>query len=352
MERIVLGYTGSLETSAAIPWLADRYQAEVIAVVLDVGQRAELVEIRERALALGARRCHVVDVREELVRDYVLRALQAGALQDGRAPQPRSLVRPLIVRKLIDIARMEGAAAIAHCGDADRFAPAAQALAPFLRLLAPADAWEMSRAALVDYTRAHGVPAAGDKAAFEVDANLWGRSLRLDPASPADRIEVPEELFALTRAPRYCPDQPAYLDIEFTEGVPVRANGIDMTLLEMIDSLETIAGAHGVGRIELTRELVEAPAAVVLHVAHNELSRFVISSDLHAVRDGISRAYAELIDGGKWFSHAREALDAFVAAVQPRVTGSVKLELSKGACRAVECQPRSASVDGVLIEGR
>jgi argininosuccinate synthase len=347
MSRIILGYTGGLETSVAIPWLAEHHDAEIIAVLLDMGQRGELVEFRERALALGARRCHVIDVREEFVRDYVIRALQAGALDANRSPQPAALGRPLIVRKLIDVARMEGATAIAHGTgdggtDAARFTAIVQAQSPSLAVLQPASTWTMSRAEQMDYARAHGIPTGDGEQRVEVDANVWGRSIRMDSGTDAG---ISEDAFTLTRLPEHCPDQPAYIEIEFASGVPVRANGIEMTLLEMIESFETIAGAHGVGRVPLSavgtqtngpREIVEAPAAVVLHTAHADLTRMVASADLLPVLDAVSHAYAGVVDAGTWFSHTRESLDALVAAVQPRLTGTVKLELLKGACRAIE----------------
>jgi argininosuccinate synthase len=335
MERIILGYTGSLETSIAIPWLAERYSAEVIAVTLDLGQRTELVEIRERALALGARRCHVIDVREEFVREHILRTLQAGALRDGCLPLTTALTRPLIVRKLVDIARMEGAAAIAHGSaagtqDSARIEAAAQTLAPFLTLLAPVQLWEMTRPQQIDYARSRPVPIAEADPVVTSDTNLWGRAFSTTGGSSADK-------YTLTRAPEHCPDQPAYIDIDFEAGTPVRANGIELPMLEMIESLETIAGSHGVGRIQSGGDTyVEAPAAVVLHTAHAELQAFVTSRGLQNVTTSVSRAYADVVDAGTWFSHTREALDALLAAIQPRVTGSVRLELSKGACRAVD----------------
>jgi argininosuccinate synthase len=335
MERIILGYTGSLETSIAIAWLAERYSAEIIAVTLDLGQRTELVEIRERALALGARRCHVIDARDELVREYILRTLQAGALRDGRVPLATALTRPLIVRKLVDIARMEGAAAIAHGStagsqDAARIEAASHTLAPFLTLLAPAQLWELTRDQQIEYARARRVPIADADPAVSSDANLWGRSFSITS-------EPSEGMYTLTRAPEHCPDQPAYIDIEFENGTPVRANGIELPMLEMIESLETIAGSHGVGRIESGNDgFVEAPAAVVLHTAHAELQAFVAPRELQDVTTVVSRAYADLVDGGRWFSHTREALDSLLGAIQPRVTGSIRLELSKGTCRAVD----------------
>jgi argininosuccinate synthase len=367
MERIILGYNGDLETSIAIPWLAERYNAEIVAVAVDVGQRTELVAIRERALALGAKRCHVIDAREEFVRDYVVPTLKAGALRDG-SPMPVALGKPLIVRKLIDIARMEGAAAIAHgstaaTDDAIRIERASRAIAPFLTVLTPTQTWDMDRAQQIEYARGRNIPASVVESGAKIDANVWGRSIELG----ADD-EASDEIYTLTRAPQHCPDQPAYVEVELKAGVPVRANGIEMPLLEMIDSLETIAGAHGVGRIDTgqapsgseakaghVRHLYEAPAAVVLHAAHRAVQSLAISPELAPVIEAASRAYATVVDEGTWFSPTREALDALVSAIQPRVTGTVKLELLKGTCRAIEAglsdQPERVAAEN-LIEGR
>jgi argininosuccinate synthase len=362
MERIVLAYSGDLETSIAIPWLAEHYNAEIIAVALDVGQRAELVAIRERALALGARRCHVIDAREELVRDYVVPALKAGALRNG-SPMPTALSRPLVARKVVDIARMEGAAAIAHgCAsatqDAVRIERASRALAPFLTILTPAQTWVMTRAQQIEYARARNIPASVVESGVKIDATVWGRSI--DVSVPPESIE---DIYTLTRAPQHCPDQPAYVEIELKGGLPVRANGIEMTLLEMIESLETIAGAHGVGRIDAdgsaagdgVRVFCEAPAAVVLHAAHHAVQSLAVSPELAPVVEAASRAYAAVIDEGAWFTPTRQALDALVGAIQPRVTGTVKLELLKGACRAIEAgltDPADRVAAENLIEGR
>jgi len=363
MERIILGYTGDLETSIAIPWLAERYQAEVIAVTVDVGQRAELVAIRERALALGARRCHVIDAREEFVRDFIVPTLKAGALREG-SPMPVALSRPLIVRKLIDIARMEGAAAIAHgctaaTEDAMRIDRAARAIAPFLTILAPAQAWEMDRAQQIEYARAHNIPASAAESGVKVEASVWGRSFEASAGAV-----LSDDFYTLTRAPEHCPNQPAHVQIDLKAGLPVRANGIDMPLLEMIDSLETIAGAHGVGRVcedaeqnaGAVRHCHEAPAAVVLYAAHQAVQALTVSNELAPVVEAASRAYATIVHEGTWFSPAREALDALLDAIQPRVTGTVKLELLKGTCRAIEAalieRPDGVAAEQHLIEGR
>ena len=349
MKRIVLAYSGGLDTSVAIRWLAEKHQAEIIALTLDLGQGQELTDVRERALAVGAVRAHVIDAREEFARDYVLPALQARAVYEERYLLASALGRPLIARHLVAIARMEGAVAVAHgCTGKDNdqvgLDVAVRSLDPSLELIAPARVWGMSRPDEIEYARVHNIPVPVTIASpYSVDSNLWGRSIECgvleDPWA-----EPPEEIYTLTRPPQQCPDEPAYIDIDFERGVPVRANGIDMPLLELIESLETIAGAHGVGRIDMienrlmgikSREVYEAPAAVVLHAAHSELEKFVIARDLERIKHEMGRTYADVVYNVLWFSQTREAIDAFVAALQPRVTGTVRLKLFKGDCRVV-----------------
>jgi argininosuccinate synthase len=349
MERIVLAYSGGLDTSVAIPWLAERYEAEVIAVTLDLGQGRELDKIRERALATGASRCHVLDVREEFARDYILPALQAGAIYEDRYPLATSLGRPLIARKLVEIAGMEQATAIAHgCtgkgNDQVRIDVSARALNPKIRVIAPARVWNMSRPDEIEYARQRGIPVPATKASpYSTDENLWGRSIECgvleDPWA-----EPPEEIYALTKSPADAPDAPAYVEIEFVRGVPANVNGVAMPFAELIGSLETIAGAHGVGRIDMlenrlvgikSREIYEAPAAVVLHTAHRELESMVIPRDLQRLKRQLSQLYADLVYNGLWFTQTRQAIDAFVREVQQRVDGTVRLKLFKGDCRVV-----------------
>jgi argininosuccinate synthase len=349
MERIVLAYSGGLDTSVAIPWLAERYGAEVVAVTLDLGQGRELDQIRERAMATGAVRCHVLDVREEFARDYILPALQAGAIYEDRYPMATALGRPLIAQKLVEIADMEKATAIAHgCtgkgNDQVRIDVSARALNPTIRVIAPARVWNMSRSDEIDFARARGIPVPVTRQSpYSTDENLWGRSIECgvleDPWT-----EPPEEIYTLTKSPADAPDVPAYVEIEFDRGVPTLVNGVGMPFPELIASLETIAGAHGVGRIDMlenrlvgikSREIYEAPAAVVLHAAHRELENMVIPRDLQRLKRQLSQIYADLVYNGLWFTQTREAIDAFTASVQQRVTGTVRLKLFKGDCRVV-----------------
>ena len=349
MERIVLAYSGGLDTSVAIPWLAEHYGAEVIAVTLDLGQGRELEQIRERAIAAGAGRCHVLDVRDDFARDFILPALQAGAIYEDRYPMATSLGRPLIAQKLVEIADMEKATAIAHgCtgkgNDQVRIDVSARALNPKIRVIAPAREWHMSRSDEIEYARKRGIPVPATQASpYSTDENLWGRSIECgvleDPWT-----EPPEDIYRLTKSPADAPAVPAYVEIEFADGVPTQVNGVAMMFPELIASLETIAGAHGVGRIDMlenrlvgikSREIYEAPAAVVLHAAHRELENMVVPRELQRLKRRLSQVYADLVYDGLWFTQTREAIDAFVASVQQRVTGTVRLKLFKGDCRVV-----------------
>jgi argininosuccinate synthase len=350
IERIVLAYSGGLDTSVAIPWLAEKHHAEIVTVTMDLGQGKELEDARERALALGALRAHVLDLRDEFARGYILPALQAGAIYEDRYPLATALGRPLIARHLVEIARLEGATAVAHgCGtekgnDAARIELAVNALSPSLAVLAPLGVWDITRAEKVAFAKKRGisVPANADSP-YTTDVNLWGRSIEYgvldDPW-----VEPPADVYQLTRSPSDAPDLPAYVEVEFDGGVPVAINGVSLSLVELISSLETIAGAHGIGRIDMlenrlggtkSREIYEAPAAVLLHAAHSELQKYVTPRDLARLASELGVKYADLVYNGLWHTPTREAIDALVAKVQDRVTGAIRLKLFKGDCRVV-----------------
>ena len=349
MEKIVLAYSGGLDTSVAVKWLADKYDAEIIAVTMDLGQGKELDDIRERALGVGAVRAHVVDVREEFARDYIVPALQAGAMYEGKYPLATALGRPLIAKKLVEIAQFENAGMIAHgCtgkgNDQVRMDVSARALDPSIGVVAPAREWGMTRPDEIEYAKTHGIQVPTTvESPYSTDSNLWGRSIECgvleDPWT-----EPPEDIYALTKSPTECPDVPAYVEVEFEAGLPTKVNGVGMPLTELIHSLKTIAGAHGVGRIDMvenrlvgikSREIYEAPAATLLHAAHRELESLVIPKDLERLKDSLGRTYADLVYNGLWFTPTREAIDAFVAKVQERVTGTTRLKLYRSDCRVV-----------------
>jgi len=300
-------------------------------------------------MATGAVRCHVLDVREEFARDYILPALQAGAMYEERYPLATALGRPLIAKKLVEIAQMEHATAIAHgCtgkgNDQVRIDVSARAIDPTIQVIAPARVWGMTRPEEIEYARVRNVPVPTTKASpYSTDENRWGRSIECgvleDPWN-----EPPDDIYALTKSAQEAPDAPAYVEIEWVKGVPTAVNGVAMPLTELIGSLETIAGVHGVGRIDMvenrlvgikSREIYEAPAGLVLHNAHREIEGLVIPKDLQRIKQRLAQDYADIVYNGLWFAPTREAIDAFVANVQQRVTGTVRLKLYKGDCRVV-----------------
>ena len=349
MERIVLAYSGGLDTSVAIPWLAEHRDAEIVTVTLDVGQGCDLADIRERALALGAVRAHVLDAREQFAREFVLPTLQAGAIYEQGYPLSTALCRSLIAKHLVRVARMEGAGVVAHGGTAKgndqvRFDLAARALDGRLRVIAPAREWGMGRRDAIAFARARGIPLPPSiDSMYHFDVNIWGRAIACgvleDPWT-----EPPEEVFTLTRSPAACPDAPAYVEIRFEHGVPVAVNGVTMPFVELIASLEVIAGVHGVGRTDLlenrvvgikSREVYEVPAAAVLHAAYGELRSAVLTRQFERLARQLSIDYADLVYDGHWFTPMRDALDAFTARIQERVTGTIRLKLFKGNCVVV-----------------
>jgi argininosuccinate synthase len=329
MERILLAYSGD---RSSIPWLRSTRNAEVIALVADVGQGPALEDVRDRALALGATRAHVIDVREELAQDFILPALQAGAFE--RDPVvAHALVRAVVARHAVAIARIEGAEIIAHGAHGD-------GRASFARLINAIDP-------------EFEVVAAGGSAAEarEGMANIWGRSIRADGAVHSHG-DVPEDRFALTKSAEEAPESAAHVEIAFEAGVPVNINGIVMSPVELIQSLETIAGAHAAGRLlhiedasgGRSNDLIEAPAAVVLHAAHRDLQRAVTSADLNRISASLALTYAQVVESGGWFTPAREALQAFVSRVQQPVTGIVRVRLYKGDVRVVRVQAAARDV--------
>jgi len=348
MQRVALAFSGSLETSAAIPWLAEKYRTEVVAATLDFGQGVQMDDVRERALVMGAVRAHVFDVREEFATDYLLPALQAGAMDDGRLPLATPLSRPLIAKYLVTVARIEGASAIAHGAtderDQTRLEAAVRAIDPSIRVIAATKVWKMSPADQIECVRQRGlgVPAPADPS-FETETTLWGRWV-YGPAVDDTWQQPSEDVYLLTKPAAEAPETPAYVEFEFLRGLPAAINGIEMSPVELLQCLETIAGAHGVGRFDLfestsggvrTRRVCEAPAAVPLQVAYQALHAFVTPVDLISIQRDLGKKYADLIDAGGWSSPVREPIDAFAARVRERMTGAVRLRLFKGACEVV-----------------
>jgi argininosuccinate synthase len=307
MERIVLAFSGGLESAVAIPWLAERYGAEVVAVTIDLGQGRELEEVRDRALAAGAVRAHVLDARDEFARGYIVRGLKAGATAPDGAPLGAALGVPLIARLVVQIAGIEHATAIAHAADGPAMDVAAGLLNPALRVLAPARDWTMTPAQQAAYIRARQIP-------FQPGPSV--------PGSAKPGTEVPAR------------SEPAAVDVAFERGAPTGINGVAMPILDLLESLGTIAAAHGVGQPK-DRDLREAPAAIVLHAAHRALRAAAAAPELSRLCEVVGREYADLVYRGLWFTPARDALDAFVNTANDRITGIVRLKLFAGGCEIV-----------------
>lgn len=340
MAPIVLAYSGGAASTNALRWLVKAAGAPVVTMTADLGQGADLADVRARSLGEGAVRAHVVDARDTLARDFVLPSLRAQALGEHGSPRVLALTRPLLARTLVEVARIEGAATVAHgCAprDAARLGRLVSALDGALRVVS-CDAAGTADLADQPPSLRPSAPLVPRLEADRVDINLWGRivgSARLADAWQ----ELPESVHALTKAPASRPLQPATVEIGFARGEPVALNGVSMPLGELVESLSFMAGEHGVGRLDwvkrrgdgtLTRVVVEAPAALVLHRAHAELQRLVSPDSHSAVARAVSSAYAGLIDAGEWFSPFRRALDAFADTMQESVTGRVRVRLFQG----------------------
>ncbi len=344
-EKIAVAYSGGLDTSVIVRWLQEQYDAEIVTVTGNLGQRKELSGLREKALATGASKVFIDDLRDEFAEEYLFRVLKAGALYEHTYPMATSIGRPLLAKALVQRAREEGCTAVAHgCtgkgNDQVRFETAIAALAPELRVIAPLREWEFaSREQEIEYCRKHGIPVSATKTnPYSIDENVWGTSIECgvleDPMTPP-----PADAYQWTVAPEEAPDQPVAVTLEFEQGIPVALNGRTLSAFELIDQLNVIAGAHGVGRLDLienrlvgikSREIYEAPAAVTLHFAHRELERLTLEKDVMHYKAKVAHDYADLIYNGLWFSPLRVALDAFVQETQAVVNGMVTVKLYKG----------------------
>ncbi len=350
MAKIVLAYSGGLDTSVAIHWFRKKHNLDIIAYCADLGQNADLPAARRRAVSAGAEKVVVKDLRDTFVKDYVWPALKANAVYENGYPLNTAVGRPLIAKGLVDAALECGCEYVAHgCtgkgNDQVRFEATVAALAPQLKVIAPLREWEFkTREEEIDYALANGidVPVKRDKP-YSIDVNLWGASIECGELEDPWR-EPPRDTHLLTCAPEQAPAKPVEVEIAFAEGVPVKLNGKAMNGVKLIGELNAIAGAHAVGRIDMienrtvgikSREVYEAPAAVVLLTAHRILEEMTLSREVNRQKAALSQLYADLIYTGKWFTDLREALDAFIAVTQKYVTGEVRLRLHKGSCTVV-----------------
>jgi argininosuccinate synthase len=349
MKKVVLAYSGGLDTSCAIKWLKDRGW-DVVAYIGDVGQGEDFTAIEKRALQTGASRVYVGDLKKEFMEDFILPTLQANATYEGKYMLATALTRPLIAKHLVEVAHREKAGAIGHgCtgkgNDQVRFEVTAHILDPKLKIVAPVREWEFkSREEEIDYALAQRIPlSVTKKKVYSIDRNLWGISIECgileDPYA-----EPPKDVYQMTLAPEDAPDKPTYLNVDFEKGVPVKLNGTKYGLGALIDKLNGIAGKNGVGRVDMvenrlvgikSREIYEFPAGTCLYQAHRDLESLVLDRELLHYKQSLESKYAELVYYGLWYAPLKKAFDAFVKETQKTVTGTVRLKLYKGSCVVV-----------------
>jgi argininosuccinate synthase len=363
MDKIVLAYSGGLDTSIIIPWLKENYAYEVIACCVDLGQGEELDQIQEKAIKSGASKIYIEDLQEEFVKDYIFPVLKSGAIYEKKYLLGTSFSRPLIAKKLVEIARQEKAVAICHGAtgkgnDQVRFELSIKALNPELKIIAPWREWDIrSREDAIDYATAHGieVPVSKEKI-YSRDRNLWhisheGGDLE-DPAN-----EPNNDLYVLTVPPELAPDKPSYVEVGFEKGVPVSLDGKLYGPVELIKELNQLGGVNGVGIVSMvedrlvgmkSRGVYETPGGTILYLAHEELERLTLDRRTLEFKELVAQKYAQLVYDGYWFSKIKYALDAFIEETQKTVSGKVRMKLYKGSCAAVAASSPYSLYSGEL----
>ncbi|MEO0206285.1 MAG: argininosuccinate synthase, partial [candidate division WOR-3 bacterium] len=348
MKKVLLAYSGGLDTTVAIKMIEENYQAQVATLTIDVGQNENIQAIRDKALITGAVQAFIGDAKEEFVRGYIIPALKANALYEGAYPLATALARPLIVKHLVKIAEKIGADHVAHgCtgkgNDQVRFECGVAALNPDIKVIAPMREFNLKRDYEIEYAKNNKIPIEEKKSVYSIDENLWGRSIECGPVEDETQ-EPPEDAFLWTKSPQNAPDQPAYIDIEFKQGIPVALNGESMSPLSLIMQLNDIGGKNGIGRIDhiesrlvgiKSHEVYEAPAAVILIKAHQDLEKLVLTRDVLHFKPIFENLFSELVYNGLWFSPLREAISTFIEETQKNVTGVVRMKLYKGSATVV-----------------
>ncbi len=346
-EKVILAYSGGLDTSVAITWLMKDY--DVVAVCMDVGEGKDLDFIHDKALKVGAVESYVLDVKDEFAEEYVLPALQAHAYYEQKYPLISALSRPVISKKLVEIAHKTGATTIAHgCtgkgNDQVRFEVAIAALDPELKVIAPVREWKWSREEEIGYAKANGVPVPANlDNPYSVDQNLWGRANECGVLENPWN-QAPEDAFGITNSPEEAPDTPEFIDIEFKEGKPVALNGKEMKLADLIQEVNAIAGKHGVGRIDhvenrlvgiKSREIYECPGAITLLTAHKEIEDITLVREVSHFKPILENELSNLIYNALWFSPATKAIIAYIKETQKVVNGTAKVKLYKGSAKVI-----------------
>ncbi|MFZ3578844.1 argininosuccinate synthase [Virgibacillus sp. DJP39] len=343
-EKIVLAYSGGLDTSVSVKWIQEKYDYDVIALGLDIGEGKDADEIKKKALDVGAIKSIAIDAKELLANDYILPALKANALYEGKYPLSSALSRPLISKLLVEVAEQEGAVAVAHgCtgkgNDQVRFEVSIQALNPSLKVVAPVREWGMTRDEEIAYATEKGIPIPVNlDNPFSIDANIWGRACEAGVLENP-WIEAPEAAYDWTNPIHLTPDEAEYLEITFVQGVPVAINDEELPIVELIEKLNELGGVHGVGRIDhienrlvgiKSREVYENPGALILINAHKELEFLTLAREVSQFKTTIDQQMSKIIYDGLWYSPIRPALDAFINETQKVVSGKVRVKLHKG----------------------
>jgi len=350
VKKCVLAYSGGLDTSCIVPWLIENYGCEVICVTADLGQNEELDGLEEKAKASGASKIYIEDLRGEFLTDYVFPTLKAGAIYEREYLLGTSFARPIIAKRMVEIAEIEGADAVAHgCtgkgNDQVRFELTFKALNPKLQVIAPWREWDIrSREDALDYAAAHNVPVVQSRRSiYSRDRNIWhisheGGELE-DPW-----CEPQESMFVLSTSPENAPDSPEYVEIDFRQGVPVRLNGVSMGAIKLVSALNALGGKHGIGRVDMvenrlvgikSRGVYETPGGTILYAALRGLESLVFDGETMHYKDRIGMQYAEMVYAGRWFTPLRQGLDAFVSEIAQAVTGTTRIKLYKGNCTIV-----------------
>ncbi len=343
-EKVVLAYSGGLDTSVAVKWLKEKYNLDVITLTIDVGNERDFSAVKQKALKVGAVKALVVDAKETFVNYFIFPALQADAIYEGQYPLATALARPLMSKLLVDTAMEEGALAVAHgCtgkgNDQVRFDVSINALAPDLRIIAPAREWGMTREETIDYAQKYDIPIPITVSSpYSIDENLWGKSIECG-ALEDPWVEPPDDIFTWTKSAGQTPDKPQYVEIGFEKGIPVTVDSRELDGVSLIRQLNELAGKHGVGRVDhvedrligiKSREIYEAPAATVLLQAHQALEAMTLSKDQLRFKQKVAVEYADLIYNGLWFSQLNQDLSAYILSSQCYVTGTVRIKLFKG----------------------
>ncbi|VBB04883.1 argininosuccinate synthase signature 1 [Lucifera butyrica] len=345
IKKIVLAYSGGLDTSVIIPWLKENYHCQVIAVCADVGQGDELAPVREKAVKSGADKVYIEDLKQEFLEEYVWPTLKAGAVYEGKYLLGTSFARPVIAKALVKIAEQEGADAICHGAtgkgnDQVRFELTVKALAPHLKIVAPWRLWDIrSREDAIDYAEKHNIPVpVTKKRPYSMDRNIWHLSHEgADLENPWN--EPKDDVYMVTKTPEQAPDKPTYVEITFEKGIPVAVDGVKLGAVALLEKLNDLGAANGIGIADIaenrlvgmkSRGVYENPGGAILYYAHRELEYLTLDRATMHYKEQVAVRYAELVYDGMWFSPLREALDAFVNATQATVTGLVRLKLYKG----------------------